>query len=96
MRGDANPDDPKAGLPPGGLHAAPAEQQPRHIPVLSHTPHHLPATGGRVGRNPGFKKKRAQWVFFFFLGIFGLFGVSLVFYIFAQKRELFFQFQEYF
>ncbi len=62
MRGDANPDDPKAGLPPGGLHAAPAEQQPRHLPVLSHTPHHLPAPGGRVGKNP------AQWVF---LGFFG-------------------------
>jgi hypothetical protein len=48
VRGDANPDDPKAGLPPGGLHAAPAEQQPRHLPVLSHPTHHLPAPGGRA------------------------------------------------
>ena len=46
MRRDANPDDPEAGLPPGRLHATPAEQQPRHLPVLPHTPRHLPAAGG--------------------------------------------------
>jgi hypothetical protein len=56
-----------------------------------------PATQGRVGKNPGLKKKPAQW----FLGGFLFFCflcVILVFYIFAQKREFlgFFQFQEHF
>jgi brefeldin A-inhibited guanine nucleotide-exchange protein len=48
-----------------------------------------PSALGRVGKNPGFKKKPAQWFFFV---------VFLVFFIFAQKREFFrvFQFQEYF
>jgi hypothetical protein len=46
-----------------------------------------PPRQGRVGKNPGFKKKPAQRVFFFWF-----------FHIIAQKREFlgFFQFQEYF
>jgi hypothetical protein len=98
VRGDANPDDTKAGLPPGGLHAAPAEQQPRHLPVLSHPSHHLPAPGGRVGKNPFFYKPSPADFLGFFL-VFWFFGFFFVFlYIFAQKREFlgFFQFQEYF
>jgi hypothetical protein len=41
------------------------------------------------GKNPGLKKKPAQWFFFGFFGFF---------YVFAQKREFlgFFQFQNYF
>jgi hypothetical protein len=47
----------------------------------------------RVGKNPGLKKKPAQWVFWFF-GFLFFFGF---FYTIAQKREFlgFLQFQEY-
>ncbi len=47
---------------------------------------------GRVGKNPGFfKKKPAQWVFLVFLGFFGVFWVFLGFFwvflgFFAQTR----------
>jgi hypothetical protein len=64
-------------------------------PPLSHGYYGPPPPAGRVGKNPGLKKKPAQWFFFcFFLSL--VFGFFL--YIFAQKREVlgFFQFQEYF
>jgi hypothetical protein len=35
------------------------------------------AAEGRVGKNPGLKKKPAQWVFLFFLGFFGFFKIYL-------------------
>jgi hypothetical protein len=39
----------------------------------------------RVGKNPGFKKKKtAQWVFWFFFGFFWVFGFFWGF--FAQTR----------
>ncbi len=35
---------------------------------------------GRVGKNPGFLKNPAQWVFLFFFGFFGFFGFFWVFF----------------
>jgi hypothetical protein len=36
-----------------------------------------------------FKKNQAQWFFFGFFGVFGVFCFCFCFYIFAQKREEF-------
>jgi hypothetical protein len=51
----------------------------------------------RVGKNPGLKKKPAQWVFWSFFGflgyfwcfwvIFGVFWVFWVFWVFLPRRE---------
>ncbi len=42
----------------------------------------------RVGKNPGFKKKKpAQWVFLVFFGFFGVFWVFLGSFGFFPRRE---------
>ncbi len=52
---------------------------------------------GRVGKNPGLKKKTPAQLFFWFFFVFFVF-FGFFFYIFAQKRDIlgFFQFQDYF
>jgi hypothetical protein len=69
-----------------GLHHAETDQEHVRLPV------------GRVGKNPGFKKKPAQCFFFLVFLVFWVFCLFWFFYIFAQKREFlgFSQFQEYF
>ncbi len=110
---------PHPALPPAALthpHPAltscPLITHPHH-PALSPAPRQpclRPAGAvwrlpGKVGKNPGFKKKPAQWICFVFcLGFLRFFGFFVFFcffwffYIFAQKREFlgFFSFKNTF